>query len=224
MAYEDKSKYKIEYIGEKFSKDLTSYKVIVIGRYDVGKTAIINLIMQKSVDKEYDPKLSIDIKNIQFKVNDTIIQIGIWDCCGNDKFALNTPNLFKNASIAILVYAINDLNSFNDLEKWHNMLKEYSKDSIIFLIGNKNDLEKEREVTIEEGEAFKNNYYDIKMFFEASALICKNIDNLLDNIAISIYEKNKKLENDEDNALRKTISLVKEDFLKRGKKNKKKLC
>ena len=56
--------------------------------------------------------MSIDIKNIQFKVNDTIIQISIWDCCGNDKFALNTLNLFKNVSIAILIYAINDKQSF----------------------------------------------------------------------------------------------------------------
>jgi len=225
MAYgEDKSKYKVEYIGEKFIKDLTSYKVIVIGRYGVGKKAIIGKLMKKEIDKYYADTTSIDIKNIQVKVNDEIIQINIWNCCDNDKFALNTPNLFKNTSVAVLIYAINDKESFNVLKIWYNMLKENSKDSIIFLIGNKNDLEKEREVTIEEGEAFKNNYYDIKMFFEASALICKNIDNLLDNIAISIYEKNKKLENDEDNALRKTISLVKEDFLKRGKKNKKKLC
>jgi len=220
MAYEDKSKYKVEYIGEKFSKGLTSYKVIVIGRYDVGKTTIINKMMQKVNDKEYTPTMSIDIKNIQFKVNDAIMQINIWDCCSNDKFALNTPNLFKNASIAILVYSINDIISFNDLEIWHNMLKEYSKDSIIFLIGNKNNIDKEREVTIEQAEKFKNNNDDIKMFFETSALDCDNIDKLLDNIAISIYEKDKMLEYKEE----RTITIVKEDLTKKGEKKKKRYC
>jgi len=225
MIYEDNSKYKVEYLGEKFSKDLASYKLIVIGRYGVGKQTIIRKLMQKEFDIEYAPTMNIDIKNIQVKVNDTIIQINIWDSCGNDKFALNTPNLFKNASIALLIYAINDKESFNVLEQWYNMLKENSNDCIIFLIGNKiNFEEKEREVTIEEAEKFKNKYDDIKMFFEVSALKCMNIDNLLDNIAISIYEKNKKLENEEDNTVRKTISLVKEDFSKKGKKNKKKLC
>jgi len=147
----DRSKYKIEYNGEKFSKDLRAYKVIVIGRYGVGKTSIINSLMEKEIDKEYRSTMSIDIKNIQAKVNDKIIQISIWDCCGSDKFTLNTPNLFKDAYITLLVYAINDKEkTFNELENWYNILKEHSYDSIIFLIGNKSDLEKEREVTIED--------------------------------------------------------------------------
>ena len=82
MIYEkekDKSKYKIEYLGEKFSKELKIYKVIIIGRYGVGKTTIINKLMNKEIDKEYDPTMSIDIKNLQMKVNDKIIQIQIWD-------------------------------------------------------------------------------------------------------------------------------------------------
>jgi len=238
MIYEDKNKYKVEYIGEKFSKDLTSYKLIIIGMYGVGKTTTIHRLMNKEPEKEYAPTMSIDIKNVQVKVNDTIIQINIWDCCGNDKFALSTPNLFKNASVTILIYAIDNKQSYNDLENWYNMLKNNSNGGIIFLIGNKNDLEeKEREVKIEEGEKFKNNYDDIKMFFEASALKGNNMDKLLENISISIYEKNKIEENEEDKAIRKTITLNKEDFTKNGeeegkgkgkgdgkKKKKKRFC
>jgi len=224
MNYKDKSKYKIEYTGEKFSKDLSIYKVIVIGRYGVGKTTTIKKLMSKEADGEYFPTLSVDIKNIQAKVNDEIIQINIWDCCGNDKFALGTPNLFKNVSIAIIIFAINDKKSFEELEKWYNMLKEYSKDSMIFLIGNKNDLEKEREVAIEVAEKFKNDNVDIKIFFETSALYDNNMDKLLENIVISIYEKDQKEKNDVDNALKKTKTLVKEDFAKQGEKKKKGCC
>jgi len=53
MNYKDKSKYKIEYTGEKFSKDLSIYKVIVIGRYGVGKTTTIKKLMSKEADGEY---------------------------------------------------------------------------------------------------------------------------------------------------------------------------
>jgi len=45
------------------------------------------------------------------------------------------------------------------------MLKEYSKDSILFFIGNKSDLEKEREVKIEDAMTFKNNFDDILKYF-----------------------------------------------------------
>jgi len=216
---ENKSKYKIEFLGEKFSKDLNSYKVIILGRFGVGKTTIINRLMNKKTEGEYAPTLSLDTKNIQIKVNDKIIQIQIWDCCGNDEFALNTPNLFKNASIAILVYAINDKEkSFKELKNWHNMLKQHSYESIIFLIGNKSDLENEREVTLEDVEIFyKNEYDDIKISFETSALNGSNIDKLLENIAITIYE------NDADNGLKKTITISKEDLTKK-KGKKKKFC
>ena len=86
---EDKSKYKIEFLGEKFTKDYKMYKVILLGIYGVGKTSIIHKLMNKEVDEEYEPTMSIDIKNIQVKVNDKIIQIQILDTCGNDKFAQN---------------------------------------------------------------------------------------------------------------------------------------
>jgi len=225
MIYEDNTKYKIEYIGEKFSRDLLSYKVIILGRYGVGKTTTIRKLMNKECEEEYAPTKTIDIKNIQAKVNDQIMQISIWDCCGNDKYASNIPNLYKNASITILVYAINNKESYNDLEKWINILKENSYNNVIFLLGNKNDLEDEREITMEKGEEFKNKYDNIKIFFETSALYGKNMDKLLENIVISIYEQDKKLANDEDNAVRKTITIVKEDLSeKKGKKKKKNCC
>ena len=236
MIYEneiDKSKYKIEFLGEKFSKEFKVYKVIIIGRYGVGKTTILGKLMYKNVEKEYAPTVSIDIKNLQMKVNDKIIQIQIWDCCGNDKYAQSLPNLFKNTYIVILVYSINDRDSFEDLKNWYNLVKEHSFDNIIFLIGNKNCSEKEREVTNEEGDTFKNNYDNIKLFLETSALNGNNIDKLLDNIAISIYEKDINDENKLDNAIKGgRITLIKEDFKKignneeggQGKKKKKKFC
>ena len=192
--------------------------------------------MGKASDGEYAPTMTIDIKNIQAKVNDKIIQISIWDCCGNEKFGEETSQLFKNTYIAIIVYAINDKEkSFNALKKWYNMLKKHTYESIIFLIGNKSDLEKEREVTIEDADNFKNEFDDIKIFFETSALYGNNIDKLLDNIAISIYEKNKKDEDQLEKATRNSITLNKENFArvpkKKGeregegkKKKKKKFC
>jgi len=220
----DESKYKIEYLGSKYSKELLTYKVIVLGLYGVGKTSIINRLMNKEIDLDYAPTISVDIVNLQVKVNDKIIQIQMWDCCGNDEFALNTPNLFKNTSVALLVYAINDKEkSFKNIAEWNNILREHSYDHIIFLIGNKSDLEDQRKVTIEDVVNFKNNYDDIKMFFETSAKKGENIDKLFENIAISIYEKNEKEEKDLENAMndnspKRPITLTKENHKKKMKK------
>ena len=117
--------------------------------------------MSKEVDKDYEPTMSMDIKNLQIKVNDKIIQIQIWDSCGSDKFPQSAPNLFKNAFRAILSYAANDKKPFEDLNNWYNILSDYSYDNIVFLIENKFDLKEERIVTIEDAETFKNQYDDI---------------------------------------------------------------
>jgi len=219
---ENEIKYKVEYLGERYSKELISYKVIILGLYGVGKTSIINKLMNKNNEKEYSPTISLDVLNFQIKINDKIIQINFWDTCGNDEFALSTPNLFKNAAIAILVYAINDQKSFNDLERWHNILLNNSYEHQIFLIGNKSDLKEERKIAIEQGENFKNSYDDIKIFFETSAKNGENIDKLLENIAITIYEKNEKDEKELENAMKGNNNKPQILDKKNHKKNKKK--
>ena len=160
------------------------------------------------------------MKMIQVKVNNKIIQIQFWDSCGNEKFAKSVPNLFKNALLAILVYDINNKKSFKNLENWLNILKEKSCDKNIFLIGNKSDSIDEREVQIEEGEKFKNNYDNIKKFFEVSTKDGVNINQLFEEIVISVYKKN---ENDEkiiDNEAKGTVLLSKRDLFKKRKKKK----
>ena len=219
---ENESEYRFEFLGEKFSKDLITYKVIILGINGVGKTSIINKLGKGEFDKDYFPTISADIKTFQVKVYDKIIQIQIWDTCGNEKFVESTSNLFKNTFIAILVYAINDINSFNDLGKWLNILKGYSFDNIIFLIGNKSDLKEERKVEREQVVKFKNNYDNIKIFFETSALKGENINKLFEEIGLLIYEKNEVEERNLENAIHKTFSLVKEDFIKEEKKKKEK--
>ena len=217
---EDENNYKIEYLGEKFSKNVKVYKIINVGQYGVGKTSIIHRLVRQEFDKEYVPTMSIDIKNFQVKVNDKIIQIQIWDCCGNDKYAQGIPNLFKNISIVILVYAINDKRSFRDLTNWYNIIKDYSLDTSIVLIGNKNDLENEREVTIEDVKAFRENYDSIKIFLETSALTGENMDKILEKIVILIYKN----EINDESKFESRIILSKEDFTKARKKKKKKFC
>ena len=99
---------------------------------------------------------------------------------------------------------------------------DHSYDNIVFLIGNKIDLEEERKVTTEDAEIFKNKYDDIKIFLEISSKNGENIDKLLDNIEILIYEKDINGKNNSDKAIKEgRIALNKEDFTNKGKRKKK---
>ena len=66
----------------------------------------------------------------------------------------------------------------------------------------------------------KNNYDDIKMFFEVSSKTGENIDKLFENIVISIYEKNENEEKDLETAMNdnRAIKLNKNIHKKRRRK------
>jgi small GTP-binding protein len=220
---ENESEYKVEYIGKVFSDKKKIYKINILGINGVGKSGISFRILNNKFNEDSSPTISIDVGNFQVKVNEQIIQFQIWDSCGNEEFAQSTPNLFRDTSLAIIVYAINDRKSFFAVEKWNNILNQYSFECIKYLIGNKSDLEDERVVQKEEGEALKDNY-DFNLFLETSGKTGFNITNLLNAIAISIYQKEKKLE--EENELISNggrISLNNE-FDKTSKKKKKRKC
>ena len=93
----------------------------------------------------------------------------IWDTCGQELYRSLITNFYRNSSLAIIVYAINSKDSFENIEMWLRELRTHSNpDAKVFLIGNKCDLENERKITKEQGENFcKLN--KLNLFIEASA-------------------------------------------------------
>ena len=204
--------YKIEDVeDQKIDNEKKTYKVIIIGNSGVGKSCISFRLINKKFDNQLPSTISLDVSSYKVKVNGKIIQIQFWDTCGNDEFAQNTPNLFKNSSLAIIVYSLDNRKSFEDLCIWNNILTELSFECMKYLVGNKSDLERE----IEKNEVEKLiDDYDFSKYFETSAKSGFNIKKLMDNIAISLYEKfEKEIENKSD-----TISLKRELHKKKSKK------
>ena len=93
-----------------------------------------------------------------------------WDICGQDLFHSLIDSFYKRANLTILVYSIDDRESFEALDFWLGEIRTYArKINKIVLVGNKKDIDREnRKVSYEEGnEFYMNNQLD--MFFEASA-------------------------------------------------------
>ena len=124
-----------------------------------------------------------DGKNVRFKVYDTK---------GQKRLRAINRMYFKGTDGVILIYSINNKDSFDDLQDWLQMLKEEIPNDIpIFLVGNKNDLENERKIRIEQGADFaaKHGF----MFCECSVK-CDSWDkikSIFERLAKTIYEKAK---------------------------------
>ena len=224
---ENENEFKVEYKGideknaQTLLKKLKVFKVIILGLHGVGKTTI-SKYMELNKFLVFAPTISVDIIFLKVNVNDENFLIQLWDICGNDYYAANTPNLFKNASLAMIVYAINDINSFKNVSFWNNLLLTNSgPECIKYLIGNKKDLENERKISEEEGEQYKEDY-SFNYFIETSPKTDYNIKKLVEKISISLY---KKIKNDKDIGNKNIIlKSSKEDLQKSKKKIKKQGC
>ena len=105
----------------------------------------------------------------------TNAKVQIWDTAGQESFRSITRSYYRGSICALLVYDITRRQTFDNLVRWLNDMRDnaYSK-MIILLIGNKSDLKFEREVSTEEGQEFADKHNLI--FYETSAKTAHNVE------------------------------------------------
>ena len=181
----------------------SSIKVIILGDSYVGKSSLINrLINNKFV--ELSSTLSIEYHTYIISINDYKIRMQLWDTAGQEKYNSIISNYYKGTDVAIFVYSIDKQETFENIQMWFKHLKENNEDSLNILIGNKLDMEKEgaRVVSYENAENFARD----NNFFLIREISCKSkeeyeiedIYEVFDEIGKYFYEKSKDRNNNAD--------------------------
>ena len=111
----------------------------------------------------------------------------IWDTCGQEIYRSLISSFYRNCTLAMMVYSIDNENSFYNLEIWLNEIKTQSNPDVkIFVIGNKSDLEDKRVIHFEQGENFCREN-KINYFIETSAKTGLNAKNVFIQAAKLLY-------------------------------------
>ena len=177
-----------EILTEEDTKPDLAFKIIIIGNSGVGKSCLSLKASKNIFNKNNVQTIGFECFdfNICFEKKERI-KLQIWDTCGQEVYRSFISNFFRNSSLAIIVYSIIDKKSFDCIEGWLKELKEKSNPDIkIFLLGNKADLEDEREVKYEDGEQLKN-MYDFLYFNETSAKTGLNVTEVFVEAAKLLY-------------------------------------
>ena len=172
-----------------------NFKVIVIGEAGVGKSSLSKRAIKNIFEDTYNATIGFDFFSFFLKINDKIIQLQIWDTCGQEIYRSLITQYYKNASLAIIVYSINNRNSFDNIDFWLKEIRKYSNPDVkVFVIGNKIDLENERKIDKEEAELYckKNKIY---LFFESSAKISINTQEIFIEASKILYKDYLKYQN-----------------------------
>jgi len=151
-------------------------KIIFIGDIYVGKTSIINVLMGQKFNNEYEASIGVDFFSKTIKYKGKTIKLQIWDSAGQEKFRSLIPNYIRGSSLVFIVYDITNKKSFDNLQTWIDFVNNIENSNIVIL-GNKVDLDSQRQVTTEEVEKFceEKNYE----FYEVSAKEDNNLNNML---------------------------------------------
>ena len=164
------------------------FKVVLVGDSFVGKTNIMSKYIKNEFHEDSKATVGVEFGSKQFTVEGHSIKAQIWDTAGQERYKAITSAYYKGAKGAFIVYDITRKQSFDSVEKWVNDVTAVADKKItIILIGNKCDLEDQRQITKEQGEE-KANKLEIA-FLETSALSGENLDKAFDKMMNEVYKK-----------------------------------
>ena len=196
VEFEEKGK-KIQILKQENAENMKynlAFKVIVIGNSYVGKSSLVNSALKNRFVDGYSSTIGFDYCSFYVKINNDVIKLQIWDTCGQEIYQSLISNFYRNSSLAIMVYAINDKASFENLDIWlKDLKKDASPDIKTILIGNKCDLESERKIKKFVAETYAKDFGFLN-FFETSAKTGFNSQKVFINSALILYEDYKQYE------------------------------
>ena len=195
----------------------------------MGKSCLSAQATKHKFETEHLATIGFEYFTFNIKIKNTVIKLQIWDTCGQEFYKSLVSSFYRNTSLAIIVYAIDDQKSFDDLDLWVKDLKTNSSPDIkIFLIGNKSDLTEERVISKEMAKKFKDEY-DLDFFIETSAKNGINTQELFVKAARVLYDdyneynkKEKKKEKDKETE--KSENIDGKSLAETIKKKKNKCC
>jgi len=156
-------------------------KTSISNRYITGKWVKID-ISNRTVNTNCYQK-SLQINNLLFNLN-------IWDTAGEEKYHAMAPIFYRGAHGAVVIFDVTNKETFNRATKWTKELNEFAEGNPkIVLVGNKIDLPN-REVS--NDEAIQLAQQCNCKFFEVSALLGKNVNEVFNYLTMSIYQGRRK--------------------------------
>jgi len=190
--------YKYEVLPDDYTQYDLSYKLIVIGDSGVGKSCLTNKATKNIFSESYNATVGFEFFTFNIKINDKILKLQIWDTCGQELYRSLITNFYRNSSLAIMVYSIDNKETFENIDIWLKELRLHSSPDVkVFLIGNKVDLESERAINRADGEKYSNDN-KLNLFCETSAKTGFNAQKIFIEASKLLYEEYLKYKDNDD--------------------------
>lgn len=154
-----------------------SKKVILLGRYGVGKSSLTRRFVHRKFSDQYSTTIGVNIEKKVVELEDHTMSMIIWDIAGESSHR-KVPQSYKLGAHGI-IYVV-DLTrpaTYEQLNTEISNLKKYLPNVPLLVVGNKKDLftEKERDDIVKE--------VPLTLFALTSAKTGENVDAIFTELA-----------------------------------------
>ncbi|CAF0786645.1 unnamed protein product [Brachionus calyciflorus] len=167
---------------------MQNFKIIILGPGGVGKSALTQRFISGNFIEAYDPTIEdCYLKTVKYKNKE--YKLEILDTAGTDQFTSLRDVYINSGDAFVVVYSIDSISSFNDIQSIIDQIctiKE-SDPSPLIIVGNKCDLDEDREISEEMGEMLANS--SRCSFIETSAKLDLNIKEIFYDLLSQLINK-----------------------------------
>ncbi|CAF1161775.1 unnamed protein product [Rotaria sp. Silwood1] len=170
---------------------MADYIVCVFGSGGVGKSCLTMQFVQGIFMPKYDPTIE-DVYKTTIEIDEKTYALEIFDTAGTDEFSAMKDLYIKDSHGFLLVYSITSQATFNDIQGYYDRIinvKDIDTHGppAIVLVGNKIDLEKDRVISREAGQALARKWKC--NFLETSAKDRANVTEVFYDLVRQINRK-----------------------------------
>lgn len=163
-------------------------RIIVIGDARTGKSSLIRRYFNNEFKRDEKSTIGVDFRMISKTIDDKYeIKLQVWDTAGQERFNSIIEHFFRDTTCVVLVYDITNGFSLESIRKWIKRVRDIEEPGMLYLIGNKSDLDRFRDVTTDDGLLLSKKI-DAR-FFETSAKINYDscVNRMFDSIIADVY-------------------------------------
>jgi len=138
---------------------MTEYKLVIVGGGGVGKSALTIQLIQNHFIDEYDPTIE-DSYRKQVTIDDETCLLDILDTAGQEEYSAMRDQYMRTGQGFLCVYSITAKSTFDEITSFREqILRVKDKDKVpMILVGNKCDLEHDRQVTTQDGQELAKSF------------------------------------------------------------------
>jgi small GTP-binding protein len=169
---------------------MIKWKILLAGSKNVGKSSLVARFCDNVFNENMKETIGVAFKRKKISLEGKInVDLNIWDFGGEERYRSLLPAYVNGASGALILYDTTDRKTIRDIENWIEIIENNKEKIIKKIIGTKNDLKDQKEVSKDDAKDIIRKYNIIGEPIETSAKTGENVEEAFMALAEEIMKK-----------------------------------